>query len=374
MQIIQINPDRTKEVKAFIDLPYSIYQGVPQWVPPLSTDIQRIFDRRRHPFYRSGNAAFYLAKDENGDIAGRIAILNNHNHNAYNPENIAFFYLFECIDREDIAQGLFKYAIEWALEQGLNKILGPKGITVFDGLGLLVEGFEYRPAYGLPYNPPYYPQLVESAGFVIDSELVSGYLEERIQFPDKMLELSQRLSQRRGLYIKKIKTRRDLRALIPYLKDLYNSSLGETSGGSPLSDEEVESLAGQMLWFADPTLIKIVMKEDKPVGFLFAYPDVSAAVQRIKGKVFPFGWIYLLLELRRTKWININGAAMIEGYRGSGGTALLFSEMYKSVINSRYKYAEVVQIGLENERMQRELANLGINFYKKHRVYSRSLS
>ena len=119
-------------------------------------------------------------------------------------------------------------------------------------------------------------------------------------------------------------------------------------------------MADQMLWFADPHLIKIVMKDEKPVGFLLAYPDISAALQKTKGRLFPFGWITILRELRTTDWININGAGMIEEYRGLGGTAILYSEMFKSVIeNPRYRHAEVVQIGLENEKMQREMENFG---------------
>ena len=87
----------------------------------------------------------------------------------------------------------------------------------------------------------------------------------------------------------------------------------------------------------------------------------------------PFGWIDCLLELRQTKWININGAGIIEKYRGLGGTALLFSEMYKSVIEGGFQHADLVQIGVENDKMQRELRELGIDFYKAHRLYQRAL-
>jgi hypothetical protein len=117
------------------------------------------------------------------------------------------------------------------------------------------------------------------------------------------------------------------------------------------------------------------MKGDTPVGFLLAYPDVSAALQKTRGRLLPFGWLTLLLELRRTDWININGAGLLPEYRGSGGTAILYSEMFKSVAeNPRYRHVEVVQIGLENENMQRELENFGIDFYKMHRTYSRELN
>ncbi len=132
-------------------------------------------------------------------------------------------------------------------------------------------------------------------------------------------------------------------------------------------------MAGQLLWFADPRLVKVVMKDDLPVGFLFAYPDISAALQRFGGRLFPLGWLWLLLELRRTKWVNINGAGMIEAYRGLGGTAILFSEMYRSVREGGFEHADLVQIGSGNSNMQRELRGLGIEFYKTHRVYHRQL-
>ncbi len=133
-------------------------------------------------------------------------------------------------------------------------------------------------------------------------------------------------------------------------------------------------MTNQMLWIADPKLIKIVMKDDRPVGFLFAYPDISAALQKTKGRLFPFGWLTILRELRTTDWININGAGMIEEYRGLGGTAILYSEIFKSVTeNPRYHHAEVVQIGLENDKMQREMQNFGIDFYKMHRTYVKDL-
>jgi hypothetical protein len=158
------------------------------------------------------------------------------------------------------------------------------------------------------------------------------------------------------------------------LRDLYNDSLEGTTGNFPLTDGEVNAMANQLIWLADPKLIKMVMKDKKIVGFLFAYPDISAALQKTRGRLFPFGWLTLFRELQRTDWININGAGLLPEYRGSGGTAILYSEMFKSVTeNPRYRHAEVVQIGVENENMQRELENFGIDFYKIHRTYSRAL-
>jgi len=373
MNIIEINPSERRQAIKFLEVPHRLYANTPHWVPPLAPDARRMLDTKRNPFFKHSEAAFLLAQDDQEIPRGRLAILNNRNYNDYNREKTAFFYLFECENNQHTATLLFDAAIQWARSRGLGKIIGPKGFTVFDGLGMLVKGFEHRPAFGLPYNLPYYPELIEAIGFQCAGELVSGYLNSQMQFPEKIHQVAKLLQERRGLRVARFKSRRDLKAFVPKLKDLYNGALGSTSGNAPITDEEVKSLADQMIWFANPRLLKIVFKDDQPVGFLLAYPDISAAVQRNKGRVFPFGWIDLLLELQRTKWININGAGMLESYRGLGGTALLFSEMHKSVVEEGYQHADLVQIGTENERMLRELRSLGIDFYKTHRMYSRFL-
>jgi hypothetical protein len=373
MKLIEIDTADRQQVKQFLQLPFRLYTQVPQWVPPLAPDARRMLDKRRNPYFTHSEAAFFLVVDERNSALGRLAILDHRLYNDYNHEKTAFFYLFECENNPEAAWLLFEHAFRWAYARGLDKIGGPKGFTVFDGMGMLVKGFEYRPAFGLPYNPPYYPDLVEAIGFQPAGELVSGYLNSQIQFPQEIQRVARMLQERRGLHVVRFNSRRELRAFAPKLKELYHGALASTGGNAPLTDEEVKALAEQMIWFANPRLIKIVYKGEQPVGFLLAYPDISAAVQRTKGQIFPFGWIQLLLELRRTKWININGAGMLEGYRGLGGTALLFNEMHQSVIEEGYVHADLVQIGVENDRMLRELRNLGIDFYKTHRMYARSI-
>jgi hypothetical protein len=372
MNLIQIDTMNRGQVKQFLDLPFCIYRNIPQWVPPLASDARHMLDRRRHPFYKHSNAAFFLALRGETPV-GRIAVLDNRHYNDFNKERTAFVYLFECEHDPDTSRALFEAAFDWARQRGQDHILGPKGFSALDGMGLLVKGFEHRPALGIPYNPPYYPALFEAAGFSSKGDVVSGYLNPHMPFPDKVHQVADMVRRRRGLRVERFKTRRDLRAILPRLQDLYNGSLEGTTGNVPLTDDEVKTLADQMLWFADPRLIKIVTKDGEPVGFLFAYPDISAAIQRTQGRLFPFGWVDVLMELKRTKWVNVNGAGIVEKYRGLGGTALLFSEMHKSVVEGGFEHADLVQVGVDNEKMQRELRDLGIDFYKVHRLYQREL-
>lgn len=372
VQIIELDTRDTKHTRQFLNLPSHIYLDIPQWVPPLAIDVSKMLDRQKHPFYQHSDAAFFLALSDN-QVVGRIAVLDNHNYNDHNREQTAFFYLYECENIPDASLALFDAAFKWSKARNLNKIVGPRGFMALDGLGMLVKGFEHRPAFGIAYNPEYYTRQVEAAGFYKEGDLLSGYLGGSTPFPPRIDELAELVKRRRGLTIMRFKTRREVRRSISLLRELYNRSLGGTTGSVPLTNEEVDGMANQLEWFSDPRLIKIVMKGDEPVGFLLAYPDISAALQRARGKMLPFGWADMLLELRRTKWVNINGAGISEKYRGLGGTALLFSEMRKSVVECGYLHADVVQIGVENEKMQREMREFGIDFYKTHRVFQRAL-
>lgn len=387
MHILQLDLNNKKQMDDFLRLPFSIYKDIPPWVPPLQMDERLRLSPKRFPFYRHSQAAFFLAYKRSSPVGegmntrsiptrpmGRIAVLDNARYNEFNKTQTAFFYLFECENNREVASALFNHAFDWACSRGLNLISGPKGFTPLDGFGLLVKGFEHRPAFGLPYNPAYYVDLIEAQGFVKQGELVSGYISPQTQFPQRIHQLAERIAQRRGLHIAHCNSRADVRALVPHLKELYNSSLEGTTGTTPLTDEEADSMANQLIWLADPKLVKMVMHQENVVGFCLAYPDISVALQNTRGRLFPFGWLTLLLELHRTEWININGAGLLPAYRGSGGTAILYSEMFKSVSKSpRYKHAEVIQIGVENENMQREMENFGIDFYKTHRTYQRNL-
>jgi GNAT superfamily N-acetyltransferase len=339
----------------------------------LEMDAKKLLDRNHFSYYAESTAVFFMVFSDVDQPLGRLAVLDNQRYNRYNQSNVAFFYLFEVLDNFEAAKMLFDTAISWARDRGLTEIIGPKGFTPLNGLGILTRGFEHRPALGIPYNPPYYPEFVERLGFEIDREVVSGYLGRQQELPEKVALVAERVHQRWGLKVKRFEKRSELRVMLPYLKGLYNDSLVGTSGNAPLTDEEVKEMADQILWFANPRLIKILYKDEQPVGFLFAYPDISAAIQKIKGKLWPLGWITLLREFKKTNWININGAGIVAEYRGMGGTALLFNEMANSLKDGPYEHADLVQIGMENEKMQREISAIGIDFYKTHCIYQRHI-
>lgn len=371
--ITKVDLKNHKHVNAYLKFPFDVYRGVNEWVPPLWFEARKMMNPRTHPFYQHSQAAFFLHTNTKGEINGRIAVCNNSHYDSFNHTRAAFFFGFECKEDFNIARDLFNTAFDWAKSRHLTSISGAKGFSALDGLGILVDGFEHRPAFGIPYNLPYYGEFIEKCGFKRDGDIVSGYLDNRYRVPEKVRLVADRVELRRGLRVARFRSRRDLRALVPKLHELYNRSIVGTLGNAPLTEAEAKAMTEQLIWFADPHLIKILFKGDELVGYLFAYPDISAAVQRCRGKLFPFGWAQILLELKNTKWININGAGIIEEYRGMGGTAILFREMENAILEGGYEHADLVQMGVDNERIQLEMKALGVDFYKRHRMYKKTL-
>ena len=152
IDIRPIDTSNRRDVKRFLDFPFQLYRHVPQWVPPFASDAKRMLDRKKHPFYQHSAAEFFIAQEADR-VVGRIAVLDHRPYNEWNHSSTAFFYLFEVENNREAAQGLFEAAIEWARARGLTQIYGPKGFSVLDGMGLLVKGFEHRPALGISYNP-----------------------------------------------------------------------------------------------------------------------------------------------------------------------------------------------------------------------------
>ncbi len=390
-RIHEIDTHNRKQVRLFLDFPFRLYRDCPQWVPPMAGDARLQIDRQRHPYYRHSDASFLLATS-NDTTVGRIAVLEHRHYTrasqtqptaskakaeegqATSAQGDAFFYLFDTVNDIEVAQALFEAAEAWARQRGLACLLGPLGFAAGDPTGLLVEGFEHRAAMGINYNYDYYARLVEACGFRKEFDLVSYQLTDRTEFPEKIHQLADRVKQRRGFRVVNFQSKQELQRLVPKIKQVYNETLGAMERNSPLTEDEIDTVAKRLIAVAEPELIKVVMREDEMVGFLFAFPDLSKAIRRCKGRLWPLGWFWLLLEYRRTRWVDLNGMAIVPQYQGLGANLVLYSEMAKTLQTGRFTDADLVQVRDNNPKMLAELERLGAPIYKRHRVYRKSLA
>ncbi|MBN1955346.1 MAG: hypothetical protein JW900_09885 [Anaerolineae bacterium] len=373
MRLQCLDPTSFRDVQRYIALPYRLYRDTPQWVPPFVHEVKSQLDPQRHPFYQHSQAAFFLAL-EGDEAVGRLAVLNNRRYNQHHDRRTAFFYHFEAVNDRAVSRALFDAGFDWARKQGLDRLWGPKGFIAADGQGLLVEGFAHRPALGIPYNPAYYIELFEDAGFTKHLEFISSYADRQLKLSERFLQVADKARQRRGFQAINFRSKAELRAMIPRIAAVYNEAFVQVQGYVPLTESEAYAVGERILAIADPALVKLVMKQDEIVGFILAYPDLSAAVQRCRGRLWPLGWYHLKREFKRTRWLNFNGAGILPPYRGLGGNAILYAEMYRTLTERpQYQHADWVQVQETNYRMLNELETLGVKPYKRHRIYERPL-
>ena len=361
-------------VRRFIDLAFELYRGHPLWVPPIRMDIETRLDRDKHPFHEHSETEFFLA-ERGGEDVGRIAVIENKPYNQYHGKRQAQFYFFECVDDLEVARALFERAFEWARTRGLDQVVGPKGFGPLDGYGMLVEGYEFRPAMTMMnYNPPYYPAFMHELGFRKEVDFVSCYLSAaKFKLEERIHRIAARAAKRSGLEVKRFKNKRELLKWAPRIGQTYNQSFINNWEYYPLTEREIEYVISEILTIANPRLIKIITHGENVVGFLFAFPDVSAAIQRRKGRLFPFGILDMLIDMRRTEWVALNGAGILPEYQGRGGNALMYSEMEKTIHEFGFRHADLTQVAESAVQMRRDLENVGGVAYKNHRVFIREI-
>ncbi|WKZ37876.1 MAG: hypothetical protein QY332_08030 [Anaerolineales bacterium] len=376
LTIEKVDTENKKQVRRFVELPFRIYADCPQWVPPLNVDAYNQLNRKKHPFHEHSDVDFFLAV-RNGKEVGRIAAIENKPFNTYHNEKTADFYLFECENDIEAASVLFNTVFDWAKTRGLDTVIGPKGMGPLDGYGTLVFGHEHRQTMTmLNYNHAHYQSLIEAQGFVKEVDFVSCYLPaDKFQMPDRVKKIAERVMERGHLEIKTFKNKKELLGWAARIGRAYNDAFVRNWEYYPLTQREIDFVVENIMTIADHRLIKIITRGEDVVGFLFAFHDVSAALQRARGRLFPFGLIDILMEVRRTNTVAVNGMGILPEHQGHGGNALLYYAMGNTLLNfKQFVHVEMTQVAETTEQMRADLKNLNGVEYKNNRVYRRAVA
>ena len=370
IQVIELG--NKKDLRKFIHFPFQLYQGSSYWVPPLVSDLYHDFNPKKHPFHQHSEIQLFLA-EKDGEIAGRLAVMNNRRFNDHLGQKTAFFGFYDVVEDLETSQALFEAAFNWSRSRALDKIIGPRGLNTTDNTGVLVEGFEQRAAMGLPYNHSYYDPFLKQAGFKKVVDHLSGYASGTDPMPERLLRIANRIKERRGFEVIHFQDKKSRKYWVPQVWEVFLEAFGNFENSCPPTQQEMDSTASNLISLADPRLIKLIQKDGKLIGFIFAYHDVTQAIQKIRGRLWPLGWLRLLQERKRTKWVNINGVGVLPEYQGMGVNAILYTEIYKSVMDFGFEHVDVVQVSEENFQSRSDMENMGIRWYKSHRAYERDL-
>ncbi|MHC1785049.1 MAG: hypothetical protein AB9891_20245 [Anaerolineaceae bacterium] len=363
-----------KQVDDFIRLPFRLYKDCPQWVPPFRSDIRLMLNKQKHPFFELNDADFFVVRRD-GQIVGRLAVMENRSFNDYHKVKKAQFYLFECENDQEAANTLFDRAFEWSRQRGLDSIVGPKGFSAFDGYGILIEGYELRQMMiMMNYNYPYYRDLVENIGFEKEVDFISCYLPKKtFKLPERAIEIARRVRERGTFKVKEFKNKGEIKQWADRIGAAYNKTFINNWEYYPMTKGEVDLLLENLLSVIDPRLIKIITYNEEIVGFLLAFADISAALQRGKGWITPWSLVDMLLEMKKTNWVSLNGVGVLPEFHGRGGNVLLYEEMEKTISSFGFEHAELTQVAETAVQMRKDLINVGSTTRKNHRVYRKHI-
>lgn len=379
VHIHEVDTTKRRDVTRFTMFPFKLYEGDPYWVPvpPLISDTRLLLNRQKNPYYRQNDATFLLAVRDGEDV-GRVAVMHPKYYNEFKGLKEAHFYLFDSIDDQGVANALFDAAVDWAKQRGLNTFRGPLGFMAFDGFGMLAKGFELRPAVGIPYNYEYYTRLAETWGFELEERVLSGHVDIPYwieHFPERILSIAERVKKRYGFDVMTYPSKRALRRnVVKPMVDLYNRTLTHIAGDPPLAEESVQVVVDNIALIAEADLIKFIVKDGEIVGFLFCLLNIADGIRKARSRLFPFGFIHILRDMKKTVWADLNGMGIVPEYHGMGGTALLYAELYYTLRqNPRFQHGDVVQISEFNHQSLNEMKKFGVDFYKTHHIYRKKL-
>jgi hypothetical protein len=363
--------ENQKDLLTFIRFPWKIYEGNPCWIPPLIKDqLQKL--NPNSPFRSHAEMILYLAY-RGEEAVGRIAGVIDRHYIEFHQEKTGFFGFFESINDPEISNLLLSSVEAWLREKGMEKMMGPMNPSTNDECGLLIDAFDLSPCLMMPYNPAYYPVLIEGRGLTKVMDLYAFLLEKDSFQHDRLERITQRILKKEpNLSIRPLNLRR-FNEELKIIKEIYNNSWSKNWGFVPMTEEEIDELAKNLKPLVVPDLVLFAYWGDEPVGFSAALPDYNLVLKHLNGKLGPTGFIKFLYFSRKIKLVRIMLLGIKLSFQKRGIEGLLYIETFKRGIAKGYLQGECSWILENNILMQHGIEAMGGKKYKTYRIYEKRL-
>lgn len=376
MNRVEILPVRSKrEQRSFLTFPWQIYHNDPLWVPPLMPDRRSLINPQHSPFFKHGQAEFFIAR-QNGRVAGTICAAEDEEINQARGVRDCVVGFFECVDDEQVAKALFDRAARWARDHHLDTLYGPFNLDYENAYGVLIDGRDRPPALLCGHTPAYYQHFFEDYGFAPargDNLAFSLSLEDSPAI-DQMFRLAERV-KRSGRFTIRAAHMERWESEIDVVYPMINAALAHLPDPRPWSREELHGLFAPFVQIADPDLILFVEEDERAVGFFPGVPDLNQALIHANGLRHP--WDYLKLwwyARRRPDCLSIKSVLVYPEYWGSGAAILLFAEMAERARAKGYKWVDLSITSDDNPRTTALAERFGASVYKRYRIYRKQLN
>jgi len=360
-----------KAKKEFIMLPFRINADDPHWVPPLLMNVRHLMDKK-HPFHEHAEVDFFLARNENGVVAGRISACVNRTHNEYHEEKTGFFGFLECENDPAVASLLLDTAEKWVRQRGMQRLRGPFNLSTNEECGLLVEGFDTDPRLMMTHNPKWLGGLVEAAGYAKCMDLLAYWLGGDSDKFEKLFRIAKMVEKRGNWKVRSINMK-DLRNDMRKIMDVYNECWGENWGFVPMSSREFAAMVDELKMLITPEITPIVELDGEVVAFGVGLPDANIAFKKGRGRAIPS---ILALKVPPFK-VEIDRVRVLlmgvkKEHRNKGLEALVIDRLIKNSKKLGMGKGELSWI-LENNREMRAILEKQMNadLYKRYRIYEK---
>lgn len=332
MPITILEVSTRKELKDFIAFPEKLYKDSQNWVNALWKDEYDTLLKDKNPAFDYCEAWYFIAKN-GGETVGRVAAIVNHNANRDWNEKYMRFGWLDFVDNLDVSAALMGRVEELAVKLEMTAVNGPFGFTDMDREGMLVEGFENRGSFTTLYNFPYYRDHLERLGYIKDADWHQREYDVPEEVPDKLRQYSQIVQKRYNVRLLEPVSRKRLRKYGIGLFEAYNKAFVPLYGFSPLTQRQIESYVDQFLPMINFDLIAIVInKEDKVVAFAITMPNVSLALKKCRGKLFPFGFLHILKALKSYEFVDMLMIGVVPEFQQKGLNAVIFDHLNTNFI------------------------------------------
>jgi hypothetical protein len=360
----------SSDLELFIKFPMELYKGNPYYVPPLINEEKSIWVKEENPALQYSEAAQFLAyKGEN--IVGRIAVMINHKEEKELGIRKVRFGWLDFINDIEVSKSLINTAIEYAKSKGISKIEGPMGFTNLDKAGMLTKGFDKLATMIGIYNFDYYPKHMEQLGLVKEKEWVEFEINFPDTLPDKVEKFSRLIAEKYELELVKFKAKKDILPLVDSMFKLLDDTYKNLSTYTPITEEQIKHYKEKYFKFIDKDYIVCIKdKSGSLISFAITMPSYSKALQKAKGKLFPFGWWHLLNAGKKNDRANFYLIGIHPQYQKRGVTAIIFKEIYETFKKKGVKFLETNPELEENASIQALWQDYNPINHKRRRTYS----
>jgi len=363
-----------KELKKFIWFGINLYKNCEFAAPPLLMDDLLNLKKGSNPALDFCETAYFLAY-KNNKIVGRIAGIINPKSNETWDQKHARFGWVDFIDNKEVSKALFEAAENWARAKGMNAVHGPLGFTDFDHEGILIEGYDKPGTLATIYNYPYYVNHIEELGYTKDIDWNEYLITVPEVFPEKYFRIADIVKQKYNLTAKRFKSRKEVVDQYAIkIFNLLNLCYKDLYGYTKLNDNQIHFYIKLYFSFFRLDTISVVVDEnDDVVALGIAMPSFTKALQKAKGRLFPFGWYYMLRAISKNDLVDLYLMAVHPDYQNKGVNSIMFADIMPNAAKNGYRFAESNPELETNTRMSSQWGSFEYINHKKRRVYLKNL-